>query len=230
VEAMVKLMQQIKDKTGVFCNIVNIGGGLGVRYRSHHRPPTFEEFAKTVTTCLKCALDATGLPYPILQQEPGRAIVGEAGTTLYTVGAIKTVPIPEPPGHRTYVAVDGGMSDNPRPQLYDAVYEAIVANRAAEPHDQIVTIAGKHCETDVLIWDAQVARIQPGDILAVQTTGAYNHAMASNYNRFLRPAVVLVNEGKAELIVERETLEDIIRNDRIPSRLKRSAAQSVSVV
>lgn len=229
-KAMVNLMHQIKEETGVFCNVVNIGGGLGVRYRSHHRPPTFEEFAETVTTCLKRALDMAGLPYPILQQEPGRAIVGEAGTTLYTVGAIKTVPIPEPPGHRTYVAVDGGMSDNPRPLLYDAVYEAIVANRATEPHDQIVTIAGKHCETDVLIWDTQVARIQPGDILAVQTTGAYNHAMASNYNRFLRPAVVLVNEGQAELIVERETLADIVQHDRIPARLNRRASRAASVV
>jgi len=229
-KAMVQLMQQIKEETGVLCLIINIGGGLGVRYRSHHRPPSFDEFAETVTTCLKDALRAANLPFPILQQEPGRAIVGEAGTTLYTIGAIKSVPIPKPPGYRTYVAVDGGMSDNPRPQLYDATYEVIVANRATEPHNQIVTIAGKHCETDVLIWDTHVPKVQPGDILAVQTTGAYNYSMASNYNRFLRPAVVLVHEGKAELIVERETLGDIIRNDRIPPRLERNATHAASVV
>jgi diaminopimelate decarboxylase len=228
VDAMVALMQAVRRETGAVCNIINIGGGLGVRYLSSHNPPSLDAFADTITTRLKQALDAVGLPYAALQQEPGRAIVGEAGTTLYTVGAIKTVPIKDEPGHRTYVAVDGGMSDNPRPQLYDAVYEVIAANRADEPHDQVVTIAGKHCETDVLIWDTQTAKLEPGDILAVQTTGAYNFAMASNYNRFLRPAVVLVNDGQADLIVERETLADIVRRDRIPERLKKQAKHTVT--
>jgi diaminopimelate decarboxylase len=149
--------------------------------------------------------------------------VGEAGTTLYTAGVIKTVPITETPGHRTYVGVDGGMSDNPRPQLYDAVYEIIVANKASEPHDRIVTIAGKHCETDTLITDARAADIEPGDIIAVQTTGAYNYAMASNYNKFLKPAVVLVQNGEADLIVEREELEDLVRHDLVPERLRAAA-------
>jgi len=226
VDIMVSLMQEVRRETGVLCNILNIGGGLGVRYRSDHQPPSYEAFAEVVTSRLKSALDAANLTYPILQQEPGRALVGEAGTTLYTVGAIKTVPITAPPGHRTYVAVDGGMSDNPRPQLYDAIYEVIVANRAAEPHDEVVSIAGKHCETDVLIYDTKAARMQPGDILAVQTTGAYNFAMASNYNRFLRPAVVLVRGGQADLIVERETLADVVRRDRIPARLRKGASRA----
>jgi diaminopimelate decarboxylase len=227
VDAMVDLMREIREETGALCNALNIGGGLGVRYRSHHHPPTFEAFAECVATRLKARLDACGLPYPVLQQEPGRALVGEAGTTLYTVGASKTVPITASPGQRTYVAVDGGLSDNPRPQLYDAVYEIIVANRAAEPHDQTVAIAGKHCETDVLIWDTKATALIPGDIIAVQTTGAYNYAMASNYNRFQRPAVVLVCDGEPDLVVERETLEDILRRDRIPSRLRSSNAAAI---
>lgn len=224
VDAVVDLMRAIRDATGVVCKTLNIGGGLGVRYKSEHAPPSHDAFAEAITGRLKAALDAAKLPYPTLQQEPGRAIVGEAGITLYTVGAIKTVPISEPPGARTYVSVDGGLSDNPRPQLYDAQYEVVVANRASEPHDQVVTVAGKHCETDVLIWDVKTAKVETGDILAVQTTGAYNHVMASNYNKFLRPAVVLVNDGHADLIVEREALADLVRRDRIPARLRRGVA------
>ncbi len=227
VDALIGLMRRIVDETGTLCNVVNIGGGLGVRYRSHHEPPSFDRFAETVTSRLKAALDGANLPYPVLQHEPGRALVAEAGTTLYTVGAIKTVPITEDPGHRVYVAVDGGLSDNPRPQMYDAVYEIIVANKADRPHDQTITIAGKHCETDVLIWDTVAPGLKPGDVIAVQTTGAYNYAMASNYNKFLRPAVVLVNDGGADLIVERETLEDLVRHDVIPDRLRTPEERAV---
>jgi diaminopimelate decarboxylase len=115
---------------------------------------------------------------------------------------------------RTYVAIDGGMSDNPRPQLYDARYECILANHGARATDRVVTIAGKHCETDILIWDTQVAEPHPGDILAVLATGAYNQAMASNYNRFPRPAVILVRDGVARVIVARETLDDLLSHDR----------------
>jgi diaminopimelate decarboxylase len=222
VDALVDLMEHIHDETGTSCNVVNIGGGLGVRYRKVHQPPTLDDYAEAVVARLTAKLDAAKLPYPILQQEPGRAIVGEAGTTLYTVGAIKTVPIKDDPGHRTYVAIDGGLSDNPRPQLYDAVYELIVANRASEPHDNIITLAGKHCETDVLIWNVRSAPVCPGDIIAVQTTGAYNYVMASNYNKFLRPAVALVKDGQADLIVERETFADLVRKDRIPARLRKA--------
>ena len=229
VEAMIGLMKDIREETGETCNIVNIGGGLGVRYRSHHEPPTYEEFAEIITSRLTAALDAADLPLPILQQEPGRALVGEAGTTLYTVGAIKTVPITDAPGHRTYVAVDGGLSDNPRPQLYDAEYEIIGANKATRPHDQTVTIAGKHCETDVLIWNAMAPALESGDVIAVQTTGAYNFVMASNYNRFLRPAVVLVKDGDADLIVEREILADLVHREIIPTRLRKSSTENIVV-
>ena len=223
VGAMVGLMLDIQRETGEDCKVLNIGGGLGVRYRTEHNPPSYDEFAEIISARLKAALDASGLSYPILQQEPGRALVGEAGTTLYTAGVVKTVPITEAPGHRTYVGVDGGMSDNPRPQFYDAVYEIIVANKATDPHDQVVTIAGKHCETDTLITDANSAEIEPGDIIAVQTTGAYNYSMASNYNKFLKPAVVLVQNGEADLIVEREELAELLRHDVVPERLRSPA-------
>ncbi len=219
IDAAVALISTIRQECGVTCEVLNIGGGLGVRYREHHQPPTLDEFAEATVSRLKAALDARQLPYPVLQQEPGRSIVGEAGTTLYTAGAIKTVPIVEEPGTRTYVAVDGGLSDNPRPQLYDAEYEVLVANRAGEPRDRVVSIAGKHCETDILVWNARVQSIEPGDILAVQTTGAYNHAMASNYNRLPRPAVVFVKDGQADLVVARETYADLVRRERIPARL-----------
>ena len=226
VRAMIGLMKDIRDETGEVCRIVNIGGGLGVRYRSHHQPPSYEEFADIVTSRLTSALESAGLPLPILQQEPGRALVGEAGTTLYTVGSIKTVPITEEPGFRTYVSVDGGLSDNPRPQLYDAEYEIIAASKATLPHDHTIALAGKHCETDVLIWDAKAPELESGDIVAVQTTGAYNFVMASNYNRFLKPAVVLVKDGDADLIVERETLPDLLRHEVIPPRLRKKHAES----
>ena len=218
-EIMVRLMQSIVQETGATIEELNIGGGLGVRYLSSHEPPAYEEFAIKITTALKAALDGAGLAYPVLLQEPGRSLVGETGTTLYTIGALKTVPITEEPGTRTYVSIDGGLSDNPRPQLYEAVYECLIANKADLPADSLVTIAGKHCETDILIWNTHIAAPEAGDLLAVQTTGAYNFVMASNYNRFLRPAVVLVADGHADLIVSRQSLEDLIRHEQIPERL-----------
>lgn len=224
VEIMVRLIKTIHTETGAAVEELNIGGGLGVRYLSSQEPPRYEEFAERITGLLKTALDRENLPYPILLQEPGRSIVGETGTTLYRIGAMKTVPIAEAPGTRTYIAIDGGMSDNPRPQLYDSVYECLLANKAKEAADTFVTVAGKHCETDILIWNTKIAAPEPGDLLAVQTTGAYNHAMASNYNRFLRPAVVLVADGQADLIVERESLADLTKNERIPARLQTPAA------
>lgn len=226
VEIMVGLMHAIVKETGAAVEELNIGGGLGVRYLPEHHPPSYEEFAERITTTLKRALDAAGLPYPRLGLEPGRALVAEAGTTLYTVGAIKTVPIAEAPGTRIYAAIDGGLSDNPRPQMYEAAYSCLLANKADQPDEEVVTIAGKHCETDILIWNARLAHAEPGDLLAVQTTGAYNYVMASNYNRFLRPAVVFVADGQADLVVERESLEDLIRRERLPARLNTQPAAS----
>lgn len=221
IDVMVGFLATIRQATGQAMDELNIGGGLGVRYLETQTPPTYEEFADTVCSSLHKAFATHDYPAPRLLQEPGRAIVAECGTTLYTIGAIKQVNLPEAPGVRYYVSVDGGMSDNPRPQLYDAVYSAMVANRAGQAKDRTVTIAGKHCETDILIWDLPLGDTDQGDLLAVQTTGAYNHAMASNYNRFMRPPVVFVQNGQADVVYERETLDDVIRQDRIPARLAR---------
>lgn len=221
IEVMCAFLAEIKKETGFTVADLDIGGGLGVRYLESQEPPSYEEFAKLVVGKLLSELKKHDLPLPRLLQEPGRALVAEAGTTLYTIGHTKRVLLPEAPGERFYVSVDGGMSDNPRPQLYDAVYSAMVANRAGQPKDKTVTIAGKHCETDILIWDLPLGDTDAGDLLAVQTTGAYNQAMASNYNRFTRPAVVFVRNGTADVVVERETLDDVIRQDRLPARLRK---------
>jgi diaminopimelate decarboxylase len=220
---MMELFAQIKVELGVTLEDLNLGGGLGVRYRSTDRPPSVDQYAEAITGEIRTFAQRKGFAPPRLGLEPGRSIVGEAGTTLYTVGAIKEIP-----GLRTYVSVDGGLSDNPRPALYQAVYEAIVANKANRAADSTVTVVGKHCETDLLISDLAVPRLAPGDLLAVQTTGAYNCSMASNYNRLPRPAVVLVSEGRAELAVARETLEDLLRCDRLPERLRKNCADSAT--
>ena len=157
----------------------------------------------------------TDLNIPMIIIEPGRWIVGEAGITLYTLGAIKEIP-----NVRTYISIDGGLPDNPRPALYQAKYEAIVANKANEKLEKVVTIAGKCCESgDILIWDLKVPHIEPGDILAVFNTGAYNYSMSSNYNRLPRPAVVLISEGNANIIVERESYAHLLEREIIPYHL-----------
>lgn len=219
-KVMVDFMKEILDETGYTVEQLNLGGGLGIRYIESNNPPSIEEFAERVIATVRAGVAKYGLTPPRIIQEPGRSIVGEAGTTLYTIGIAKEVPITEAPGKRTYLAVDGGMSDNPRPALYDAIYTAIVANKADRPADWTVTISGKHCETDTLIKDAVIAKAEAGDLLAVLSTGAYNYSMSSNYNRFLTPAAVLVAGGKAELIVRRDTLDDLTANDLIPDRLR----------
>lgn len=222
VRIMIEFTKEVLDRTGFAADEINTGGGLGIRYVESQKPPTIDEFAADITDTFLKTLNEVGLNHePRLIQEPGRSIVGPAGTTLYTVGTIKTVPITDSPGYRTYVAIDGGMSDNPRPALYDAVYEAFLANKMNEEPTNIVTISGKHCETDTLIQSIQIPDVVPGDILAVQCTGAYNYTMSSNYNRFPRPAVVLVANGKPEIIVRRETLDDLVSHDVIPERLSK---------
>jgi diaminopimelate decarboxylase len=219
IDIMVGFMRKIADETGWMPEDLDIGGGLGIRYTEDQEPPSYEDFAETLITALRAALEKYNVPEPRLLQEPGRALVGEAGTTLYTIGVVKRVNIPQDPGTRTYVTIDGGMSDNPRPQLYDAVYEVLVANRMGEAKDQEVRIAGKHCETDILIQSTKIGHVETGDILAVQSTGAYNYVMASNYNRFTKPACVFVKGGEADLVSRRETLDDVVRLDIIPERL-----------
>lgn len=225
-DIMCAFMRELQDATGARVEELDMGGGLGISYVQAQSPLSVDDYSEQVVNAVRESLDRYNLEPPVLGQEPGRSIVGQAGVTLYEVGAIKEVPIPEAPGTRTYVNIDGGMSDNPRPQLYDAVYEAFIANRADHARDTVVRIAGKHCETDILIQQTSIQRPQPGDILAVQATGAYNYAMASNYNRLRRPAVVLVEAGQADEIVRRESLEDLISHDLIPERLRSRAPAS----
>jgi diaminopimelate decarboxylase len=212
---MARLAEQC-EQAGYPISILNVGGGFGIRYSADDKPLAVEEVIHAIAETVKREFRFAA-HQPEIWVEPGRAVVGEAGTTLYTVGTVKKVP-----GIRKYVAVDGGMTDNLRPALYQAKYEALLANRATETETEVVSIAGKCCESgDMLIWDIALPKVKQGDILAVGCTGAYNYSMASNYNRLPRPAVIFVNKGEADIVVERETLEDVIAHDRIPMRLQK---------
>jgi diaminopimelate decarboxylase len=190
--------------------VVDLGGGLGIRYVEGERPPAIREFVATLLARLR---DGWPGASPQVVLEPGRSIVGPAGLTLYRVGVVKQAS-PE----LTYVAVDGGMSDNPRPQLYGARYEALLANRADEEPAGTYRVAGKHCESgDVLIEGARLPEPRRGDLLAVPSTGAYTLSMGSNYNAVPRPAAVLVRDGEARVIRRRETLDDLLRLDETTS-------------
>ncbi|MEL6815539.1 MAG: diaminopimelate decarboxylase, partial [Cyanobacteria bacterium J06598_3] len=195
---------------------IDIGGGLGIRYTESDDPPSIDDWAKTVCESLAAACLSAGLPLPKILCEPGRSLVGSACVTAYTVGGQKTVP-----GIRTYVSVDGGMSDNPRPITYQSIYRVLAAGKMSAPLSETVTLAGKHCESgDVVIPSASLPTLTAGEVLVVPATGAYNYSMASNYNRVPRPGAVLVNQGKADVILRRETYEDLVRQDRLPESLK----------
>ncbi|MDB9373523.1 diaminopimelate decarboxylase [Nodularia sphaerocarpa] len=194
---------------------LNVGGGLGIRYTESDDPPSIAEWVKAICEVIQSACTAANLPLPKLLCEPGRSLIATACITAYTIGSSKVVP-----EIRTYVSVDGGMSDNPRPITYQSVYRAVVANKVSAPLTQTVTIAGKHCESgDILIKNAQLPKTEPGDILVIMGTGAYNYSMASNYNRLPRPAAVVVANGEANLILRRESYQDLIRQDCLPDRL-----------
>jgi diaminopimelate decarboxylase len=208
---MIDLVLQIEATTQLTVAEVNIGGGLGVRYLSDDAPPTIEQYCALVRDAFDKALAESGVrSRPVLMTEPGRSIAAPAGVTLYRVGTIKRIP-----GVRTYVAVDGGMSDNLRPVTYGARYEAFLPERAGAARPLTATIAGKHCEQgDLLVRDAQLPDdVAVGDLLAMPVTGAYGNAMASNYNKVTRPAVVFVRDGVARLVVRRETNADLVRLD-----------------
>lgn len=208
---------EIAKSYGLPIRELDVGGGLGIRYTESDDPPSIYDWAQIVCENMVQACQKAAVPLPRLICEPGRSLIGTACITLYTVGSQKTVP-----GIRSYVAIDGGMSDNPRPITYQSIYRVLAANKMSAPLSETVTLAGKHCESgDVVIHDAQLPVLVPGDILAVPATGAYNYSMASNYNRVPRPAAVLVNKGQAGLILQRETDADLIRYDRLPDYLKR---------
>ena len=185
--------------------VLNVGGGLGIAYLDGDEPPSIEDYVDVKVRGIERVFD----PVPRIAIEPGRSLVGNAGVTAYRVGTVKEIP-----GVRTYVAVDGGMSDNLRPMLYDARYEAVIADRAAETPDTEATIAGMHCESgDVLIKEALIAAPRVGDVLVTPATGAYGHAMANNYNGVPRPPVVFCRGGKARVVVRRETWDDLLARD-----------------
>ncbi|HLR42132.1 MAG TPA: diaminopimelate decarboxylase [Pseudogracilibacillus sp.] len=189
--------------------ILNVGGGFGIRYTEDDEPLPHETYVRAIVETIETKVNALNIPMPEIWIEPGRSIVGEAGTSLYTVGSMKEIP-----NVRKYVAVDGGMADNIRPALYDAKYDGIIANKATEEKVETVSIAGKACESgDMLIWNLETAKVAHGDILAMFSTGAYGYSMASNYNRFQRPAVVFVENGESQLVVKRESLDDIVKCD-----------------
>ncbi|MGL5083026.1 MAG: diaminopimelate decarboxylase [Microcoleaceae cyanobacterium] len=213
-EVMVEALSKATH-SGLPVTELNIGGGLGIRYTEADDPPSIHAWVKTVAESVVKACQHHQLPLPKLLCEPGRSLVGSACVTAYTIGAQKQVP-----EIRTYLSVDGGMSDNPRPITYQSIYRVVVANRMSEPCTETVTIAGKHCESgDILVKTAQLPQCQPGDLLVAMGTGAYNYSMASNYNRLPRPGALLVQGGEYNVVLERETYQDLIRQDRLPERL-----------
>ncbi|MDW0115608.1 diaminopimelate decarboxylase [Sporosarcina thermotolerans] len=208
-EALMYKMIEWREKFKFTCSVLNLGGGFGIRYTVDDKPLAPSKYVEEMENVVLSMTRKHNYPVPEIWIEPGRSLVGDAGTTLYTTGSMKEVP-----GVRTYVAVDGGMSDNIRPALYGAKYTAVTANRMMAPHSDRVTIAGKCCESgDKIIEDAFIADPEEGDLIAVFCTGAYTYSMASNYNRLPKPAIVFCENGHDQLVVRRETYEDIIRLD-----------------
>jgi diaminopimelate decarboxylase len=207
IEVAVRFMHHIQDETGVAVRMLDTGGGLGVAYGVPDEPSTVKEYGKVVVDGIKEECERHGLAVPRMAVEPGRSIVANAGVTLYTVGTVKEIP-----GIRTYVAVDGGMSDNIRTALYDADYEALIANKADQPREMVATVAGKHCESgDIVVRDAPLQCPEAGDILCVCATGAYCQSMSSNYNKNVRPGVVFVRDGEWRFVIRRETYDDLMK-------------------
>ncbi|MBQ9150595.1 diaminopimelate decarboxylase [bacterium] len=204
-------IKRIKDKFNIELSEINLGGGLGITYTKEDNPPSVFEIAKIIINSINSNCERLNLEKPMLYIEPGRSLVCSAGVSLYTIGSIKEIE-----NIRKYIAVDGGMADNPRPSMYSAKYSAEIANGKKENKPEVVTVAGKFCESgDILIKDIELNQPNSGDILCVYDTGAYCYSMSSNYNRVLKPAMVLIDDGKAKLIIKRQTLEQLVQNDVI---------------
>lgn len=204
-DAMLAFCQEVRAETGFWPQDLDLGGGLGVRYLPEDTPPGVDAYVAATAGRVAASVQGKGLPTPRVLLEPGRSMVAEAGVTLYTVGDRKVVP-----GVRTYLAVDGGMGDNPRPALYGARYSAALVDRAHAPCTEQVTIAGRYCESgDILVTDAWLPEAHAGDVVALFSTGAYTMSMSSTYNRVPRPALVWVEDGSARVVVRRETYEDL---------------------
>ena len=194
---------------------LNVGGGLGIKYTNEDDPPSIEDWVKTISESVSKACKKNNFELPLLMCEPGRSIVSTAGVTIYKIGSFKEIP-----GLKTYISVDGGMSDNPRPITYQSNYSACLVNDPYSKNQRSkYTVAGKHCESgDVLFKEIEIGSCQTGDLLCVFGTGAYNLSMSSNYNRIPRPAALLVSNGTAELIQKRETSQDLLKFDVLPDR------------
>lgn len=211
IAGVLEFAAQMVKAHGLSLEEFSPGGGFGVQYVQGSSPPPLATYAQAITAAIRDTCAAHELPLPRLVLEPGRSIIAKAGVAVYTVGAIKDIA-----GVRKYVSVDGGMADNIRPALYGSKYEAAVANRMDAPAAETVTIAGKYCESgDVLIQDAHLPRLQPGDLLALPVSGAYCLAMSSNYNAAPRPAVLLVKDGRARITRRRETYDDLLQWDML---------------
>ncbi|MDP5275290.1 diaminopimelate decarboxylase [Chengkuizengella axinellae] len=204
------LIEESKQQFDIETRVINLGGGFGIRYTEEDHPLGTEEFIDSIVEAVKIECNERKLDsLPEIWIEPGRSIVGEAGTTLYTIGSEKEIP-----DIKKYVAVDGGMTDNLRPALYQGKYNAFIANRVEDDPVEVVSIAGRCCESgDMLIHDIKLPKVKAGEILAVTSTGAYGYSMANNYNRIPRPAMVFVKDGKSKLVLKRETLDQLIQND-----------------
>mgnify|MGYP003301078441 CR=1 FL=1 len=208
-EVMMKFLADIKAETGIEIKELDLGGGFGIKYVDEDKPVGFDAYMKPVSQKVKECAEKYSMDVPFIVIEPGRSIAGAEAVTLYTVGSVKNIP-----GIRTYISVDGGMTDNPRYILYQSDYTVMCANKADKEKDMIVTVAGKCCESgDLLQENTAIQTVERGDILAVLSTGAYNYSMASNYNRVPRPLVLMAKDGQVRTIIRRETYEDIVRND-----------------
>ncbi len=215
VDVIFKEIKRIKDRHNILLKEINLGGGLGIKYTDSDKPISVDEIAQTIIESIKTHSTKYGIEEPVVFIEPGRSLVGTSGVTLYTAGSSKQVP-----KGRKYQAVDGGMADNARPSLYQAKYTVDIANKPNENKDKKVTISGRFCESgDILAKDILLPEIEEGDIICFYDTGAYGYSMASNYNRVLKPAAVLVNNGKSDIIINRQTYEDLCGLDVIPDRL-----------
>ena len=208
-EVMMDFIAKIKEETGAEIKELNLGGGFGIKYTGEDKPAPYSDYMNRVASVIKKKAEELSMELPFIIIEPGRSIAGAAGITLYTVGAVKEIE-----NVRTYVSIDGGMTDNPRYTLYQSTYEILCADKVNEPKTEKITLAGKCCESGDLIQEnAMIQKVVPGDTIAVLSTGAYNYSMASNYNRIGRPAVVMTNNGESRIIVKRESFEDLVRND-----------------
>lgn len=218
IDVLIKILADINNKYALDLSEINIGGGLGVTYTVEDKPPSAAEFGATIVRGLGSACKKYGIKLNAVYIEPGRSIISTSGVTLYTVGSTKQVP-----NGRKYVALDGGMADNPRPSLYNAKYSAELVNNPDNREYETVTLAGRFCESgDILIENIKLPELAAGDTVCIYNTGAYNYSMASNYNRVQKPAMVLVNNSQSDMIVCRESLDDLLAADKLPDRLKKN--------